>query len=94
MKPKDILPDEIDSVEKGGVLIRKGTIGAFTENIKLIESTSAMNEQSEDFKNAVTDLLSLIPALQQLKFFEFYSVKSVKVRTIIRNAFPKLPLGD
>lgn len=87
MKPKDLLPDEINSVEKDGITIRKGTIGAFTENIKIIES---FDEGDSKFSEAVSDLLELVPALQKLGFFDFYSVKSVKVRTLIQERFPDL----
>lgn len=66
MKPKDVLPDELNSVEKDGVTIRKGTIGAFTENIKIIERCS---EKEDAYKVAVVDLLSLVPALEKLGFF-------------------------
>jgi hypothetical protein len=89
MKPKDILPDHINEVTKDGVTIRKGTIGAFTENIKIIES---LNEGDNTYKNAVTDLLSLIPALKQLSFFEYYSIKSEKVRELLKIPHPELML--
>ena len=89
MKPKDILPDEVNSVEKDGVIIRKGTIGAFTENIRIIESS---HESERAYNEASADLLRLIPALQKLRFFDFYSVKSARARKLIQQAYPTIRL--
>jgi hypothetical protein len=89
MKPQDILPDNINSVEKDGVVVRKGTLGAFTENIRMIDESLVGTPQKIE---AVQDLYELIPALIKLKFFDYYKIRSDKVRKIILERYPNLPL--
>jgi hypothetical protein len=89
MKPDEILPNEVNSVEKDGITIRKGTVGAFTANIKIIENAE---NGPETRSAAIKDLLSLVPALQKLEFFEFYSIRSGEVRKIIKAEYPEIVL--
>lgn len=85
MKPSDVLPDSINSVQKNGLTIRKGTIGAFTVNLEILEKAQ---EGDEEYREAEADLLSLVPALKELRFFDFYDLKSERAKKIIQKNFP------
>ncbi|MFO6005000.1 hypothetical protein [Pseudomonas aeruginosa] len=51
MKAEDILPDRQDRIRLGGVEIRKGSVGAFIANARLLleeELPAAQRRQAED----------------------------------------------
>ena len=59
MKSEDILPDRQDRIHLGGVEIRKGSVGAFIANARLMleeELPAAQRRQAEE------DLRALLPA--------------------------------
>ncbi|MDF5946531.1 hypothetical protein P4129_05320 [Pseudomonas aeruginosa] len=63
MKAEDILPDRQDRIRLGGVEIRKGSVGAFIANARLLleeELPAAQRRQAEE------DLRALLPAIRAL----------------------------
>ncbi|MBJ6545888.1 hypothetical protein JGT76_25455, partial [Enterobacter hormaechei] len=51
MKAEDILPDRQDRIRLGGVEIRKGSVGAFIANARLLleeELPAAQRRQAEE----------------------------------------------
>ncbi|MFO6089966.1 hypothetical protein ACLBTQ_35090, partial [Pseudomonas aeruginosa] len=70
MKAEDILPDRQDRIRLGGVEIRKGSVGAFIANARLLleeELPAAQRRQAEEDLRA---LLSSIRALWLPELFE------------------------
>lgn len=71
MKPQDILPDDVNSFELAGVTVRKGTIGAFIVNARVLaDSTSDATARD----TAMEDALALIPAMERLGVFEVFRI--------------------
>ena len=59
MKAEDILPDRQDRIHLGGVEIRKGSVGAFIANARLLLEEELPAEQR---RQAEEDLRALLPA--------------------------------
>lgn len=60
MKAEDILPDRQDRIHLGGVEIRKGSVGAFIANARLLLEEELPAEQR---RQAEEDLRALLPAI-------------------------------
>jgi hypothetical protein len=86
MKPQDILPDNINSVEVNGQQLRKGSVAAFMANIAIIENPA----NYAAYENAVQDLIELTPVLETLGVFKYFRLRSVKVITVITDIYPHL----
>ena len=86
MKPQDILPDNINSVEVNGQQLRKGSVAAFMANIAIIENPA----NYAAYENAVKDLIELTPVLETLGVFKCFRLRSVKVITVITDIYPHL----
>ena len=66
MKASEILPDEQNTTKINGITIRKGSVGAFLANWRVLQDASRANEHA----SAKADLLELLPALKELGLFE------------------------
>ncbi|MGJ7504092.1 hypothetical protein ACSFBF_27305 [Variovorax sp. ZT5P49] len=77
MKAQDVLPDGADFTVVNGRTLRKGSVGAFLANVRILEDagTSAANRQA-----AEQDLVSLIPALDALGLFDVFELRSPSLR--------------
>jgi len=80
MKPSDILPDDVNSVERQGRIFRKGSVAAFVANVKLLESEMTPPDERQA---ATRDLLELAPALRDLGIFEVFSIRSPKIQKLV-----------
>ena len=73
VSPQDILADDQNSkTYADGVVIRKGTIAATFANTKAFDEVKGGN-QLEELEKMRSDQLSLIPGLEHVGFFEFFS---------------------
>ena len=86
MKPQDILPDNINSVEINGQVLRKGSVAAFMANLSIIEQPANYPE----YENAVKDLIELTPILETLGVFKHFRLRSEKAITLITDIYPHL----
>ena len=80
MRPKDILPDEVNQTEIAGTTVRKGTVGAFIANAKIIQAASTT---SEDRQAAERDLMELLPAVRALGIFDVFEVRDAGIRALV-----------
>lgn len=71
MKPHDILPDDTNSVVLDGVTVRKGTVGAFIVNARVLadEGSDAAARAA-----ALEDALALVPAMERLGVFDVFRI--------------------
>jgi hypothetical protein len=86
MKPQDILPDNINSVEADGQVLRKGSVAAFMANLAIIDKPVSYQE----YESAVKDLIELTPILETLGVFKHFRLRSEKAITLITDIYPHL----
>jgi hypothetical protein len=86
MKPQDILPDNINTVEVDGKILRKGSVAAFMANIAIIDQPANYPE----YENAVKDLIELTPVLETLGVFKHFRLRSEKAIALITDIYPHL----
>lgn len=80
MRAEALLPDHIDETTLNGVTIRKGTVGAFLMNARLILDPKASVAARD---SAYQDVEDAIPALQALGIFEILEVRDPHMRAFI-----------
>lgn len=80
MRAEDILPDEQNLIERNGVLIRKGSVGAFLANARIWCAADTVPAQR---KAAERDILDALPGLRALGLFEVFSVRDAELRRLI-----------
>ncbi|HCD6630078.1 TPA: hypothetical protein NDU38_003283 [Pseudomonas aeruginosa] len=80
MKAEDIFPDRQDRIRLGGVEIRKGSVGAFIANARLLleeKLPAAQRRQAEE------DLRALLPAIRALGLLELFELRDARLRTLV-----------
>ncbi len=77
MKARDVLPDGQNQIELNGVVIRKGSVGAFLANAKAWCDATTGSVQRAD---AERDLIEILPALRQLGLFEALAIRDDALR--------------
>lgn len=80
MKAQDLLPDGKDQAEFDGVMVRKGSVGAFIANATLWVDPTA---PAEDKHIAERDMVEALPALRALRLFELFSVRNESLRQFV-----------
>ena len=86
MKPQDILPDNTNFSEIGGMQIRKGSIAAFMANLTIIEHPA----DYETYQTAVEDISELTPVMEALGVFTHFKLRSEKAVSLITDIYPHL----
>ncbi|QEM82352.1 hypothetical protein [Halomonas binhaiensis] len=83
MQAEDMLPDGQNQVERDGVVIRKGTVGAFLVNARLWcdPTTSAQQRQKAEH-----DIVNALPALQALGLFDVLAIRDDALRKLVEAA--------
>lgn len=76
MRADQVLADDTDRANFGGMSVRKGTIAAFLMNAKAW-SDPAIDEDTR--KQVEVDILEAIPALRAVGLFEIFSVKDPRL---------------
>lgn len=80
MRPNDILPDDQNTVERHGVVVRKGSVGAFLINANVwCDATATMAQR----QSAERDLLDLLPGLRALGLFDVFAIRDEALRNLI-----------
>lgn len=80
MRAEDILPDHLNQVERDGVVIRKGNVGAFLANARVWCDPATDPEQKAA---AERDLLDALPALRALGLFEVLSIRDADLQRLV-----------
>lgn len=86
MKPQDILPDNANFSEIGGMQIRKGSVAAFMANLTIIEQPA----DYETYQTAVEDITELVPVMETLGVFTHFKLRSEKAVSLITDIYPHL----
>lgn len=77
--------DLTNETERGGVVIRKGTVGAFLASVQVWGDPAA----SADAKaTAEADMVSVLPAMQALGLFEVFELRDPVLRALVARHLP------
>ena len=80
MRAEDILPDHLNQIERNGVVIRKGNVGAFLANAKVWCAPAAELAQRV---LAGRDILEALPAVRALGLFEVFSIRDAALYLLV-----------
>ena len=81
--PKDILPDDQNTGKFDNVTVRKGTIKAFIDNIDILESTTASEQEKQ---LALVKMKELAPGLIALGMHRHVIFKNPQAEQILMSA--------
>lgn len=79
MRAEDLLPDDINQGQFNGTTVRKGTVGAFLINARMLADPRASDEQR---RQAGHDIVEALPALRALGLFEILQVRDAHLRAL------------
>ncbi|ABB11886.1 hypothetical protein G3O00_20950 [Burkholderia sp. Ac-20384] len=77
MRAEQMLPDHADRIEAHGTTIRKGTVGAFLVNARVLTDPNAA---PADRARAEADTIDALPALRALGLFDVLDVRDPALR--------------
>jgi hypothetical protein len=80
MRASDVLPDDVNQGEFDGVQVRKGSVGAFLANARILLDPAASTELRS---TAEHDLLELLPALRAIGLFEVLQIRDERLRALV-----------
>lgn len=80
MRAQDVLPDDVNEVEVGGITVRKGSVGAFLANARVLQDLTASTEARTA---AVGHIEALAPALRALGLFDVLEVRDPQLRALV-----------
>jgi hypothetical protein len=76
VRAEHLLPDDKNFAELNGITIRKGTMGAFFANLRIL---SQMPEDSPD-REAIVDELKLgLPTMRENGLFDLFTFRSTEL---------------
>lgn len=80
MRAEDLLPDHLNQTDIDGVAVRKGTVGAFLANARVLQDAAASDTARADAQRDVVDAL---PALRALGLFDVLEIRDAVLRAFV-----------
>ena len=80
MRPEDILPDHVNEIAIDGTPVRKGSVGAFLANARVLLDDTSTAAARRDAESHIADLM---PALVALGLFEIFHVRDPRLQALI-----------
>ena len=80
VRPEDVLPENQNSAEINGAVVRKGTVAAFLANVVTL---SALPPDSPDREPIIEQLRRSAQALRQIGLFEVFELRSRELAELI-----------
>lgn len=80
IRPEDLLPDDTDIAELGGVLIRKGSAGAFVQNVLAL---GRVEPGSADEQAVLAEARAGAANLKATGFFEVLALRDERVAELL-----------
>ncbi|AJY09448.1 hypothetical protein K6W16_07825 [Burkholderia dolosa] len=77
MRADQLLPDDADRIDAGGTTIRKGTVGAFLVNARVLTDPGATPAERA---RAEADVIDALPALRAIGLFDVLEVRDAALR--------------
>jgi len=81
-RPEDILPDDTDRTDFGGVTIRKGTIAAFLQNAMRWSDPGTSDAERKLLEDAIVEAM---PALRAVGLFDVLDARDEQLRALLAN---------
>ena len=78
--PEDMLPDDQNSAEINGTVVRKGTVAAFLANARML---SALPPGSHDREPIIEQLRGSAQALRKIGLFDVFELRSRELAELI-----------
>ena len=78
--PEDLLPDDQNSAEINGTVVRKGTVGAFLANARTL---GALPLGSPDREPIIEQLRGSAQALRKIGLFDVFELRSRELAGLI-----------
>lgn len=80
MRPDDLLPDDLDHVQRDGITVRKGSVGAFLANAVVLQDADASDAARAA---AERDLRALLPGLHALGLFNILAPRDPALQHLV-----------
>lgn len=80
MRAEDLLPDDANQRDFNGVAVRKGTVGAFLANAKMLTDPAA---SAAARAAAERDIIASLPALRALGLFDVLEIRDARLRALV-----------
>lgn len=80
MRAEDLLPDHLDHTRIDGVLVRKGSVGAFLANARVWSDAHA---DADARALAERHIVEALPALRALGLFEALEIRDSGLRALV-----------
>jgi hypothetical protein len=80
MRAEDLLPDDVNQGQFNGVTVRKGSVGAFLVNARVLTDPAA---SAESRATAERDILEALPALRAIGLFDVLQVRDERLRLLV-----------
>lgn len=80
MRAEDLLPDHLNQTDIDGVAVRKGTVGAFLANARVLQDAAASDAARADAQRDIADAL---PALRALGLFDVLEIRDAALRAFV-----------
>ena len=80
MRAEERLPDDVNQGDFGGIVVRKGSVGAFLANAKVLADPGASVEARA---TAERDIIEALPVLRALGLFHVFAIRDDKLRAFV-----------
>lgn len=80
MRAQDVLPDDVNEVDLGGVRVRKGSVGAFLVNAARFQDPAITGEARAA---VLRDIEEGLPALRALGLFDALEIRNPQLRAFV-----------
>lgn len=80
MRAQDVLADDVDHIDFGGVLVRKGSVGAFLANAAFFKRPELPGEVRDA---VLRDIFDALPALSAIGLFDVFEIKDPQLRAFV-----------
>ena len=80
MRAQDVLPDDVNQSSFNGVTVRKGSVGAFLANARILADPAASTAERAA---AERDIIKILPALRALGLFEVLEIRDKELRAFV-----------
>jgi hypothetical protein len=80
MRADEILPDNANQTEINGVVVRKGSVGAFLANARILSDPAT---PAEARSKAERDIIEVLPSLRALGLFDLREIRDERLRALV-----------
>jgi hypothetical protein len=86
VRPEDVLPDDLNTADFDGTTVRKGSVGAFIANARILRDAASPPAARDA---ARIQIIALVPALKALGVFDSFTIRDPELATLVESALTK-----